>query len=268
MILFIFEGKCDSRFFESLKKLFFPKETEVFVCTYNSNIYCLYSKLKEYDTSVNVTSSGNTVTILNEILRKKGDNTLAEISDTDISEIYLFFDYDFQESGLTLEENNLHLSEMLEYFNEETANGKLYINYPMVESIRYTQELPDKDYLNYEVTRNECHGFKSMAAKFSFYKSLDHLLLCNNKNEGSEKKEQKKQNWSHLIEMNVVKANFLCSETQAYPQRKTEIKQKRIFDNQLIKYVNTAECKVAVLNSFPLFLYDYFPSNLLGKSNS
>jgi hypothetical protein len=268
MILFIFEGKCDSRFFESLKELFFPKETEVFVCTYNSNIYCLYSKLKEYDTFVNVTSSGNTVTILNEILRRKGDDTLAEISDTDISEIYLFFDYDFQESGLTLEENNLHISEMLEYFKEETANGKLYINYPMVESIRYTKELPDKDYLNYEVTREECHGFKTLAAEFSFYNSLDHLLLPNNRNEGSEKKEQKKQNWSHLIEMNVVKANFLCSETQAYPQKKSEIKQKRIFDSQLIKYVKTAECKVAVLNSFPLFLYDYFPSNLLGKSNS
>ena len=40
MILFIFEGKkCEPRLFETLKHLFFAKETEPFVCTYNSNIY-------------------------------------------------------------------------------------------------------------------------------------------------------------------------------------------------------------------------------------
>ena len=37
MILFIFEGKkCEPRLFETLKHLFFAKETEPFVCTYNS----------------------------------------------------------------------------------------------------------------------------------------------------------------------------------------------------------------------------------------
>ncbi len=47
MILFIFEGKkCEPRLFETLKHLFFAKETEPFVCTYNSNIYSLYSKLR------------------------------------------------------------------------------------------------------------------------------------------------------------------------------------------------------------------------------
>ncbi len=50
MILFIFEGKkCEPRLFETLKHLFFAKETEPFVCTYNSNIYSLYSNLKGYD---------------------------------------------------------------------------------------------------------------------------------------------------------------------------------------------------------------------------
>lgn len=69
------------------------------------------------------------------------------------TEIFLFFDYDFQESRLTLEENNRHIGEMLEYFNDETENGKLYINYPMVESVFYTKQLPDKDYQSYYVTR-------------------------------------------------------------------------------------------------------------------
>ena len=50
MILFIFEGKDDKTYFESVKRLFFPEKLDTFVCTYNSNIYSLYTKLQEHDT--------------------------------------------------------------------------------------------------------------------------------------------------------------------------------------------------------------------------
>lgn len=48
MILFAFEGKDDKTYFESIKQLFFPEKPDTFVCTYNSNIYSLYSKLMEH----------------------------------------------------------------------------------------------------------------------------------------------------------------------------------------------------------------------------
>lgn len=35
---------------------------------------------------------------------------------------------------------------MLDYFSDETENGKLYINYPMIESLKYTKEIPDANY--------------------------------------------------------------------------------------------------------------------------
>ena len=117
MILFVFEGKkSEPKLFEALKELFFPKRTEQFVCTYNSNIYSLYSHLVQLDVfkDENIESSGRTLSILNTILQKKGDNTLANILEAEISEIFLFFDYDFHESRLSLEENNKHLIEMLE----------------------------------------------------------------------------------------------------------------------------------------------------------
>ena len=263
MILFIFEGKkCEPRLFETLKHLFFAKEAEPFVCTYNSNIYSLYSKLKGYDVFENVTASGNTVTILNDILQENGDDTLVDILEVNVSEIFLFFDYDFQESRLTLEENNRHIGEMLEYFNDETENGKLYINYPMVESVFYTKQLPDKDYLSYYVTREECHNFKALARDFSFYESFEHLLISGNKNEKEEKKLLKRQtakeNWLHLTDMNIRKANFICMDVAAIPTSKENVAQSTIYENQLAKYVNTQDCRVAVLNSFPIFLYDYF----------
>ena len=49
MILFVFEGKDDKTYFESIKRLFFPEKLDTFVCTYNSNIYSLYTKLMEHD---------------------------------------------------------------------------------------------------------------------------------------------------------------------------------------------------------------------------
>lgn len=48
MILFVFEGKDDKTYFESIKRLFFPEKLDTFVCTYNSNIYSLYTKLMEH----------------------------------------------------------------------------------------------------------------------------------------------------------------------------------------------------------------------------
>lgn len=77
----------------------------------------------------------------------QADNPLKDIdASADISEIYLFFDYDFHNRNLSLEEINRQVREMLETFNNETEFGRLYIDYPMVESIRYTKQLPDANY--------------------------------------------------------------------------------------------------------------------------
>lgn len=39
--------------------------------------------------------------------------------------------------------------------------------------------------------------------------------------------------------------------------------QQDIFDSQLSKYVNTEECKVAILNALPIFLFDYFGKKIV-----
>ena len=88
---------------------------------------------------------------MRERLADRGDTTLDGIRNSDISEIFLFFDYDFQNSQLSLDEINRRVEEMLTLFDDETDNGKLYINYPMIESIRYTKELPDDAYASYTI---------------------------------------------------------------------------------------------------------------------
>ena len=130
---------------------------------------------------------------------------------------------------------NSRISEMLDMFDNETENGKLYINYPMVEAIRYTKYLPDSRFYTYTVNRQQCRdiSFKNMADEFSDYKSLDFLTL-NTRREATESEiSSRTVNWGLIKEQNVVKANYLCSGTLTLPKDKDTVSQKEIFNAQL-----------------------------------
>ena len=164
--------------------------------------------------------------------------------------------YDFQNSQLSLDEINRRVEEMLTLFDDETDNGKLYINYPMIESIRYTKELPDDAYAYYTIGREACKDFKHLARKFSAYDNLDHLLFKDGETPAKDKYLKVKDNWEYLRTMNVCKANLLTTGLFAMPREKSNIGQQAIFSNQVTKYVKPNE-SVAILNSFPIFIYEY-----------
>lgn len=254
MILFVFEGvKREPDLFRTIQRLYFANRDEQIVCSYNNNIYQLYKDLQEYD------GDGDIVSLLMEKFAGRADNPLKDIdASADISEIYLFFDYDFHNRNLPLEEINKQVEEMLEIFNNETEFGRLYIDYPMVESIRYTKQLPDANYWTYTVTRSECGKFKGVSADFSAYDSFDFILLKDHRESTEEEIAEIRQNWEHLKKQNVEKANYLCKNLNTMPVSKEDILQDKIFNSQVEKYVNTEDCRVAVLNAFPIFLFDYF----------
>ena len=67
--------------------------------------------------------------------------------------------------------------------------------------------------------------------------------------------------------MNTSKANYICNDRNELPDEVNN--QLDIFNSQLSKYVNTEECKVAILNAFPIFLFDYFGRIIVsGKEES
>lgn len=260
MILFVFEGSNREPYvYKTIERLYFPKRNDNIICSFGNNIYDLYSEMMKYG------GDGDIVSIMRERLSESGDSTLHDIRSTDISEVYLFFDYDFQNSQFSLEEINQRVDVMLKMFDDETGNGKLYINYPMVESIRYTKELPDEEYRHYTMSRAQCHDFKRLAREFSFYDSFDHILFKEGEKPTKDKYLKIKDNWKFLIEMNVRKANLLVSELYALPKSKSTISQQAIFGGQQRLYATKNE-SIAVLNSFPIFVYDYFNVNLILKS--
>lgn len=251
MILFVFEGKKrEPDLFKTIQQLYFPKDNNQILCSFGNNIYDLYKEVESL--KINGEDYSDIVSLLKR--KNKKDSALANVnSSSDFSEIYLFFDYDFQEKYISIEEINVRVKEMLSLFDNETENGKLYINYPMVESIRYTKKLPDDDYYSYVVSRADCHNFKNLATHFSAYSSLDFILI----NSKSSNMDKVKYNWDLLKMQNTKKANYICSGNNFLPEKNDCISQQYIFDNQLNKYVLTND-SVAVLNAFPLFLYEYF----------
>lgn len=251
MILFVFEGvEREPRVFKTLERLFFG-EGERVVRSFGNNIYELYRQLKALDEDGDIVS----------VLRENNADLPPGVKTSDFSEIYLFFDYDFQNVNLTLEEMNGRLQEMLAMFKDETDNGKLYVSYPMVESLCYTKELPDENFVEYTVRRRDCIGrpFKDIAKEFSYYGSLDFIELPDARHHRPGKKEyaRVRQNWVWLVRQHTSKANFLCSGENGIPADKETIAQLKVFSAQREKYLCENDA-IAILNAFPLFLFDYF----------
>lgn len=262
MILFVFEGKDDSNVFKTIEHLFFKKNKERLICCFNQNIYELFRLMHESDFTEDIVS-----VIRDRIVFSEG-NPLAGVTDvSDVSEVYLFFDYDFQNKNLSLDECNDQIEEMLSFFNDENENRKLYINYPMLESLRCTGKLPDENYWQYTVKREVCNDFKNwLTVEHPFYKSMDFAVLPVNKKKGElrlakvseDQKAKLTTNWQYLKQQNVSKANYICTGKNVMPEKKEAVGQKLIFENQVEKYVHQTDCRVSILNAFPLFLYEYF----------
>lgn len=254
MILFIFEGqKREPDIFKTLDYLYFPKGQTI-ICSFGNNIYELYRQL------CNMDEAGDVVSLLIEKERDNPESPFPSgIISSDFSEVYLFFDYDFQNRNLPLEQMNSQLSEMLDLFDDETDNGKLYINYPMIEAIRYTKRLPDKKFVSYLVSRNACHGdgFKALAQEFSEYGSLDFIVLDFRRKQTKERYMQVKENWEMLKIQHVAKANYLCNHQEGMPIDKDSVSQKRIFQAQLAQFV-LPHNEVSIISAIPIFQYDYF----------
>lgn len=220
--------------------------------------------MKEYDV---FNDSADLVNVLKETSPKNSeDSGLNKIKHSDeVSEIYLFFDCDFKKQDIknkqSLEDQYVAIKEMIAYFSDETR-GKLYINYPMIESFRYfKKELPDYDYKDYVVDVLIGRKFKELAANDSIFKNFKNICFDldgkgNLKVPEPEIANTVLNNWKHINGLNIRKANYICTGSFCLPKEKETICQDRILDNQIGKYIKPDE-KLAIINSFPLFLYEY-----------
>ena len=128
---FIVEGEArEPQVIDNISKVFFKHGNfKIITLPAGENIYMLWKKLKadDFDTDI--------IEVLRES-NKKIREQLEGLSRDDFSEVFLFFDYDAHQTNLGKSDDGDVINQMLESFDNETENGKLYISYPMVEALR------------------------------------------------------------------------------------------------------------------------------------
>lgn len=232
-ILFVFEGeKTEKQIADTLSKNFLGSNV-VITCAYCNNLYQLFEEI----------SADEDLETFSLLKAKENNLALQDFDRDDFAEIYMFFDYD----GHDTKADDLKVQKLLTFFNEETDKGKLYISYPMIESLKHYIDLKSFQHLKVKCKEN------------IYYKNLV------SQNCSKELIQFKKYNlgiWKTLIIAHLQKMNYIVLGAYTFPNEL--IFQLEIFKNQVEKYISI-DLTVGVLNSFPVFLHDYYGNESLKK---
>lgn len=233
-ILFICEGaKTEKRFCNLIiDKYFLQQNKNKEYVAFGTNIYGLYDEMSKDD-------GLDIIELIKEKAKSKKDmynyNKLAEGG---FSEVYLIFDFDFQAPQYDCQK----ICEMINFFDNETEHGKLYINYPMIESIKHFKSIPDRNYNSYEVGKEECLTYKRDVASNSV---INHF---------SEIDENKLK---VIIKQNLNKYEYIAKlKIDTYNSYITNFSQKKLLDFQL-EHISEMQ-KIYVFNTSVFWGIDYF----------
>lgn len=148
------------------------------------------------------------------------------------------FDFDPQDDSYKPE----ILLELIEAYSESTDAGKLYLNYPMVESYKHHKGFDESSlerYLekrvSFDLLKQQKKGYKFVATKESCCSDLDKIT---------------KSEFNMLISVNRLKLN------QLEISNKTDVHRGFLLFS--IDQLKTHEC-IYVLNTGILFIEDYNP---------
>lgn len=168
-ILFICEGEETERKFCNLiiDRYFIDNKKPKEYVAFGANIYSLYDEMsKDRDLDI--------IELIREKAKLKKDMaTYEKLTMDGFDEVYLIFDYDFHAPQYSFEK----ILEMAEFFDNETENGKLYINYPMMESFKHFKSIPDEDFNNYKISKEECLKYKKIVGDVSCIKHFNDITL-------------------------------------------------------------------------------------------
>lgn len=236
-ILFIVEGDRDE---QHANKIAESMNIKASIFNVKANIYMLYNKLQADTFQLNIADA---------LLELNGvDDQYKEMirREAPFTYTYLFFDLDPHHSDNPIISNMQVVSEMVNHFNNETDDtiGKLYINYPMVESLwDYDKDNLD-EYATRYVTMNSVKKYKQIVGKRGTPSNISKYDL---------------KKYSLLAKLNIKKANNIVRglwETPSYELYLSDLTQKDIADAQAETVVS--EDKIYVLSSLPLFIVDYW----------
>ncbi len=191
-ILVLVEGaKTDVKIMKQLFSVY-GIDAEFEIVSYCTNIYTLYSEM-----FCDGIDGFEEMDIRQVLKSKEKDSEKKKIFDKKFTDVLLIFDLDPQDPQY----DPNHIKLMQKYFSDSTDMGKLYINYPMVESFYHLSSIPDQKYFERKAFLSELKDKK--------YKSrVQKETRGNSYNKFAKNKEE----YTIVILQNLYKALFLINK--------------------------------------------------------
>lgn len=129
-ILLLVEGErteCD--FFNKMGEIMFGG-VNIKIISFKCNIYSLYKFMEEYEFNIDLIKA---LTLKKNLLKEE---EIEFIKENKFFMKFLIFDFDFQEKYISDSDKVIRLQKMRSFFNNESDQGYLFINYPMFEAIK------------------------------------------------------------------------------------------------------------------------------------
>jgi hypothetical protein len=164
------------------------------------------------------------------------------LSRNDFSEVYLFFDYDAHQTnvGNADAENVLH--QMLENFDNETENGKLYISYPMVEALRDFEPGICGKPNNCFVAIKDMGEYKNVSSTRSFNPHF---------------RDYDFEDWKEIVDVFALRISCLLGQEEVVSYEQY-LETASPYDIYICEENENMKHRVFILSAFPEFLVDYF----------
>ena len=197
-VLIITEGKkTEPKLYRKAFELF-PLFNKYEIYSYKANAYDLYGYLQPYWADGSLEAS-EFLQILQEHEKNEDKKKLLG---QNFSDVFLIFDFDPHDHRYDF----VKLKRLLTYFNESTECGKLYINYPMVESYKHFFSLEDEGYIDRIVKFDDLTSYKNIASMESGVGNVGDFT---------------RDTFRMIVNQNLHKLNWLCTEEKALPKSGT-----------------------------------------------
>ena len=155
-------------------------------------------------------------------------------------DIFLVFDFDPQHDHTHFDT----IQRMIQYFNDSSDHGKLFINYPMMQSYKHFSVLPDDTFKIRSVTLAECLHYKQLVGEMSSYTDINVYTY---------------NTFISLLVHHIKKANYILTGNYCLPKVEEYLtwESARIYEIQR-SFLSEME-KVYVLNTCIFIFADFQP---------
>ena len=188
-VLFVVEGERDDpRFLRKLIGTFFEVRPEN-VFSYGTNIHALLESACGED------GIDGDVDLVQLLMERAGDEDRAMLRQR-FTDVFLVFDLDPQDPRYDPD----RIDAALRHFDDSTDNGKLYINYPMLESYRHMSFVGDPSYMDRTVMAEDIRRYKRIVGEQGCQELKDLGRIT-------------REQFTTVIMMNLEKANRILGGT-------------------------------------------------------